>query len=40
MNIVWFLGGIVAGVFMTQTWRDWIKELVILWYNKLKAKLS
>ena len=40
MTLISFLGGVVAGVFMNQTWRDWIKELVVLWYKKIKAKLG
>ena len=32
--------GFVAGVFINQTWRDWVRELLILWYNKIKAKLT
>jgi len=31
--------GFVAGVFLTQTWRDYIKELFRLLFEKLKAKL-
>lgn len=32
--------GFVAGVFVSQTWRDYIKRFVMLWLDKLEKKLK